>query len=415
VQRSRTVHASTQALLMEAAKRSDECAQIRERLGDTQNIYVPSASAPPESEIEPDQASVLRAFDGARSIEQVVHDSEFPDLETLGMIARLFEQEWLVLEPFRSQKRQPPQEIERLSASSFQPLAASLVSRLSWRPPRPRLWASALAGVSVVAGAFAIGFYSAQPSRHAAAVATLPAPACAANLVPLPGGQCLERFEVTAGEYLACVRAGGCEPLQREPAAADAMAAAVGTDAPANTATAATGDGATPSVPNVAPSAATTAAAATPTTATPGPSGTTLPPARNETAPQCNATVPGREGQPVNCVTAQQARRYCEWRGGRLPTRAEWEHAAATSHGGAVALLGSLSEWTVEPPSAAADSSRERYMVLGGGLDASPGGSGISRRHMNANAQGRSVGFRCAVPADARPLTPLVAHRKPTP
>lgn len=42
----------------------------------------------------------------------------------------------------------------------------------------------------------------------------------------------------------------------------------------------------------------------------------------------CNWGRSGRENHPVNCVTWNMAKQYCEWRGARLPTEEEWEYVA---------------------------------------------------------------------------------------
>ncbi|RME49580.1 MAG: protein kinase, partial [Deltaproteobacteria bacterium] len=42
----------------------------------------------------------------------------------------------------------------------------------------------------------------------------------------------------------------------------------------------------------------------------------------------CNWGKPGREDHPINCVDWSQAKQYCQWVGGRLPTEREWEYAA---------------------------------------------------------------------------------------
>lgn len=42
----------------------------------------------------------------------------------------------------------------------------------------------------------------------------------------------------------------------------------------------------------------------------------------------CNFALSARQNHPVNCIAWQQAASFCECRGGRLPTEAEWERAA---------------------------------------------------------------------------------------
>jgi len=42
----------------------------------------------------------------------------------------------------------------------------------------------------------------------------------------------------------------------------------------------------------------------------------------------CNWKKVSRAGHPVNCVDWNQARTFCDWVGGRLPSEAEWEYAA---------------------------------------------------------------------------------------
>jgi hypothetical protein len=414
VERARTIDASTPALLLEAARRLDECQQLRKRIGDTSAIFVGSANAYAAEARLPSAAwQMLRCFDGVSSVERVVQTSTLPDLETLTSIAILIDQAWLLPKPAPTapqwlpltpvQTHDPKQEL------SFVPLAQSLRARLSRRPMPKRLWASAAAGAAVVVASFVVGMWSvgALRTQSAGQVAAsggdwnaTPEGSCPLGLAQLEegplfaGGErpegalagaqlprmhrfCLAQLEVSVSEYEQCVNASACEPAERE------LGSGVASSESAND-----------------------------------------PPA---VALQCNSGQAGRERYPINCVSFQQAQQYCAWRGGRLPTEGEWEYAAeranpvpAERHRGTLPigsfpseatpegildLLGNVSEWTtgraaVQRPSDAAEPSAQRklYAVLGGGLQSgtSRTGSRASRVYVNANARGHDVGFRCA-------------------
>ena len=137
IDRPEVITTSTQGLLMEGMRRVDEWGRLCEQLPPLETVFMVDSAQLAErlNEIPDELNGILRLFDGHRTLLDVVDESPFEDLSTLGTVTKLFFEGLLIVSepPAAAEPYVPAHEHEVVPSLSRPPDGAS------WRPPAPAL------------------------------------------------------------------------------------------------------------------------------------------------------------------------------------------------------------------------------------------------------------------------------------
>lgn len=181
VERAREIDVGTSRLLLEAARRKDECAQLWARLGGPQRRYRCEGAA---LELGAKEQALLRSFGSGRSLAEVLAESELGDWEALQAITRWRDAGVLVdagcsVAPGRAEGSSAASEPARPDAHEHSSTAPLEVEQRqlpgSSARPLPPLGYAALAALILVSSGYAFGTRAAR-SRAAATPASATAP-----------------------------------------------------------------------------------------------------------------------------------------------------------------------------------------------------------------------------------------------
>jgi hypothetical protein len=135
VARAPALRSSTAALLLEGARRLDECSVLRQRLG-TGAYAVETTALAVGAAYSPREFDILRLFESPRSVLHALSESELGDLETLTTISKLVHDARLVPGEEWSRTTEHASATSRSTASSLMDFMPSAARRRARRHRR---------------------------------------------------------------------------------------------------------------------------------------------------------------------------------------------------------------------------------------------------------------------------------------